>query len=441
MLLCTARLAPLAIAAVPVEQTFDAPASVDQDDMCLWVHPADPASSTLIASDKASGDVYVYDLAGTPLQTVPAVMPGNIDVRYGVELDGECVDLVAFNERDEQRIRVYQVNPVTRQLTRLDDGAIVTGPNYGFALERRADGSLFGYTGPQGASATVRQYLLHDNGAGAITGTPTAWQSQQGTVEGMVADDEAGTVYLAEEQVGIWRLSTSDASDKVLVAQVGDASGLAAEVEGLALYRSAGSTGLLIASSQGAGKFTVLQREPPHTPVGEFTVEGVGLTDGIEVLNIPLGDPFEQGIFAFHNGLACCPVQAAAWADVASELGVAIDTESWQPRRGCGAVLTVGLDSLSWTPWAPAQSYDVVRGDLSILHGTAGDFTQATTECLADDRVPTSLAYDAEPLAGHGEWYLVRGVAAFGPLSYDSFGPAQDGSRDAEIAAAVLACR
>ena len=39
-------------AAVAIRQVFSAPGSLDQDDMCIWVHPADPALSTVITSDK-----------------------------------------------------------------------------------------------------------------------------------------------------------------------------------------------------------------------------------------------------------------------------------------------------------------------------------------------------------------------------------------------------
>jgi hypothetical protein len=112
-------------------QTYDAPGSSDQDDMAFWVHPTDPSLSTIITADKGSGDVYVYDLDGTVLQAALASRPGNIDVRYGIPLGGQCVDLVAFNDRDEDIIRVYRVEPSTRMLVRVDTGNIVTGSNYG----------------------------------------------------------------------------------------------------------------------------------------------------------------------------------------------------------------------------------------------------------------------------------------------------------------------
>jgi hypothetical protein len=124
-----------------------------------------------------------------------------------------------------------------------------------------------------------------------------------------------------------------DDSDKTMIASVGDQSGLQADVEGVTIYYAANSAGYIIASSQGADKFTIIERKPPHHPVGEFGISGVGSTDGIDVLNISLNETFSQGIFTFHNGASCCPVQAVRWEDIASEVGgLIIDTDYFNPR-------------------------------------------------------------------------------------------------------------
>src|SRR5688572_16229988 len=91
----------------------------DQDDMCIWVHPTDRAQSLVITADKAANKVFVYDLAGKTVQSIPAKRPGNIDVRYGFSLGREEVDVVAFNGRAENKIFVYRVDPDTRRLERV----------------------------------------------------------------------------------------------------------------------------------------------------------------------------------------------------------------------------------------------------------------------------------------------------------------------------------
>lgn len=355
-------LAPPAHAAVPVAHVYAAPGSQDQDDMCIWLHPTDTSLSTIIASDKASGSVYVYDLGGSVLQSFATGKPGNIDIRYGFELGGACVDIVAFNERNSNTIRVYKVDAATRLLTRVDDGTIATGSNYGFTLYRHTDGTLYGFTGPSGGG-TYRQYRLFDDGCGRVKGQQTTWAFNASTVEGMVGDDDLGWVYLGEETSGIWRIDPMNAADATRIAIIGDASGLAGDVEGLAIYHGPGASGYLIASSQGASRFTVIGREPPHLPVGNFSLAGVGQTDGIDVSNLNLGPAFPNGIFTAHNGSNCCPVVAARWDSIAAALGgLLVDTASWDPRSDCG------MTSDARTP-APALH----------LNATPNPFNPATT--------------------------------------------------------------
>ncbi len=363
------------IAVVPVVQTYSDGTDGDQDDMCVWVHPTDLASSTIITTDKDNGTVYVYNLDGTVIQTLPSPQPGNIDVRYGFQLGSDCVDLVAFNERTENLIRVYRVNPTTRQLVRVDNGAIATpGGNYGFTLYRHSDGRLFAHTGPDGSGSVVSQYELMDNGSGQIAGAATGWQFDESTVEGMAGDDETGYLYFGEESAGVWRVDALDDTDKTLIAAVGDPSGLTSDVEGVTIYHAAGGAGYIIASSQGADKFTILNRQPPHAPVGEFSLTGVGNTDGIDVLNLNLGSLFPAGIFTAHNGEACCPVQAARWNAIAADVGgLTVDTQSWDPRtsnRNCQLSSTTTVAPPTTTTMPPTTT---------TLGGSGVSFVQAQT--------------------------------------------------------------
>ena len=99
-----------------------------------------------------------------------------------------------------------------------------------------------------------------------------------------------------------------------------------------------------------------------------------------------------------------------------------------------------GADAeLSWTAVAGATAYDAVRGDLSVLRTTLGDFATATDECLANNEPGTTLTYAGNPPPGEGYWFLVRG-ADCGGGSWESGGAGQVGLRDPEVEAAVAAC-
>jgi 3-phytase len=308
----------------------------DQDDMCFWLHPTDLSRSTVITSDKEARSLFVYDLQGNMLQALAVPKPGNIDVRYDFPLGGERVDIVALNDRKTDRIRVYKVDRATRLLARVDDDGILTGRNYGFSLYRSPQtGRTYAFTGPD-VETVVKQWELVDNGKGRISGLgPIRRIHPGGVVEGMVADDETGMLYLSEESGGVWKFGAEPAGDTVgtRIGTVGE-HGLVHDVEGITLYHRAGGAGYLIVSSQGNDSFKVYDRKPPHGFLGTFTVKGTTGTDGCDVINLPLGSAFPGGAFACHNGTSSpCPVELVKWSEIASGLGLVVDTAHWDPRR------------------------------------------------------------------------------------------------------------
>jgi len=103
-------------------------------------------------------------------------------------------------------------------------------------------------------------------------------------------------------------------------------------------------------------------------------------------------------------------------------------------------VLTLQDDLLTWTDISDSLSYDLIRGELGVLRASGGDFSAATTECLADNHPTTSLSYSPDPASQQGFWFLVRQVTAVAAGTYDSGGPAQIEARDAEVAASGQDC-
>ena len=311
----------------------------DQDDICLWVHPT-PSQSLVIASDKGANTIFVYDLQGNTLQSIQTDgQPGNIDVRYNFLLDGELVDIVAFNDRSNSEVDIYRVLPDDRQLAFLNsfDGGNWPDELYGFCLYHSQATGKF-YAIGAGASGQLRQWEMVDNGSGGINGIEMRTWSNGSQTEGMVADDENGLLFAANEVEGVYRYDAEpdDANpDGVLIAETGR-NGLTDDVEGVTIYYAAGGTGYLIVSSQGNDSFKVYNRRPPHAFVKSFTVSGAGSTDGIDVSNLNFGGDFSQGIFLLHDG-GSSPyvVHGCDYAD----LGLDIDTDYWNPRNTATAIL------------------------------------------------------------------------------------------------------
>ncbi len=69
----------------------------DQDDMCIWIHSADPTLSRIITSDKKAERLFVYGLDGRTIQRIATPKPGNISLRCNIPLGGKQVDLVALD--------------------------------------------------------------------------------------------------------------------------------------------------------------------------------------------------------------------------------------------------------------------------------------------------------------------------------------------------------
>jgi len=112
---------------------------------------------------------------------------------------------------------------------------------------------------------------------------------------------------------------------------------------------------------------------------------------------------------------------------------------------GSAATLTLGKAgpalALAWSVLLDASWYDVVRGTLSTLRASGGDFKVATANCVVAKTVATSHTLaEPDPPVGDGHWFLVRGSNCRGHGSYDTGASTQIGARDAEIAASAADC-
>jgi len=91
-----------------------------------------------------------------------------------------------------------------------------------------------------------------------------------------------------------------------------------------------------------------------------------------------------------------------------------------------------------WSQWG--YYTDIVRGSLTILAATGGDFGMATCRCLREDLDnPDAAAFEDPdvPSAGEGYWYLLRfdqySGCPNGEGTYNSRGGRQVGDRNLEI--------
>jgi len=80
---------------------------------------------------------------------------------------------------------------------------------------------------------------------------------------------------------------------------------LEADLEGLTIIAAAPNRTLLLASSQGDSSFHFYElRQSKHAHLGVFFVEGVGDTDGVHYVPVPIGLQYPLGLLVIQNGEA-----------------------------------------------------------------------------------------------------------------------------------------
>ncbi len=331
----------------PVNATEDA-----ADDIAIWVNPQDPALSTIIGTQKQGG-LMVYDLAGKELQYLADGKMNNVDLRYNFPLGDEKVTIVTASNRTNNSIAIYKVNHITRKLENIADRAIVTGFNdqvYGLCMYHNQSANKY-YVFINDMLGAVEQWELYDNG-GLVNAALIRHFSVSSQVEGCVVDDILGYFYLAEEDVGIWKFDADpNANTKShLIDTVLKQNGhIDPDVEGLAIYYLNENEGYLIASNQGTNPysiyhkedstFTVYNRAGNNEYLGRFYIDAnknlgideVSDTDGIDVINVPLGKDFPYGVFIAQDGVNTLPkknqnFKLVPWENIADALGLKKDT-------------------------------------------------------------------------------------------------------------------
>ncbi len=124
------------------------------DDMALWPNPTNPANSVVIGANKATsgGGVAVFDMKGAMKQFRKDGYIANIDIR-NYKLGGRDVVLLGANDRGNNTIEFWELNPSTQQLSAplsARDIKTSTGaPNYGFCFYQSAkSGKLYAFVTP-----------------------------------------------------------------------------------------------------------------------------------------------------------------------------------------------------------------------------------------------------------------------------------------------------
>lgn len=288
----------------------------DTDDPAIWINSANPAASLVLGTDKdQDGALYVFDLQGKIIQdkVVPHLQrPNNVDVEYGMNLQGRATDIAVVTERFTHKLRIFSVP----DMKPIDGGGIEvfvgeTMPEYrdlmGIALYKDPAGKIYAIvgrkTGPRNGSY-LWQYLLEDDGQGRVKGTLVrkfGLFSGKKEIESIAVDDPLGYVYYSDEGYGVRKYYADPAKGNEELGAFGR-KGFKQDHEGISIYAVTDSTGYILVSDQQTNRFHIFTREGslgnPHQHVLVKTVHLSTLeSDGSEVIARPLNNTFTKGLF------------------------------------------------------------------------------------------------------------------------------------------------
>lgn len=294
-------------------ETTPVPAKAGEDaadDPAIWVCEHNINQSKVIGTNKKDG-LAVYNLDGEQVFYYSVGKINNIDNRYNFPLNGDSVDILVGTNRSNNTLLIYKINKEDGSLEDIAARDIVSEVDdvYGVCMyESHVNNNFYAFL--NGKNGVIEQYLLLATPENKIDVELVKTRKLDSQPEGMVADDENGTLYVGEEDKGIWKFGAepNDTIPGKLIANSGHSNKfIEYDVEGLTLYCIQGGNGYLIASSQGNYSYAIFSRNGSNEYITSFritdgTVDGVEETDGLEVVNLALGDKFPNGLLVVQDG-------------------------------------------------------------------------------------------------------------------------------------------
>lgn len=288
----------------------------DSDDPAIWINPLDASKSLVIGTDKATeGGLYVFDLQGKiqhNLVVKGLKRPNNVDVAYGLMLNGKATDIAITTERFTHKLRIFSLP----DLKPVDNGGLPmfegeTAPEFrdlmGISIYTSKAGKMYAIvgrkTGPEDGTY-LWQYLLTDDGAGHVKAELVrkfGQYSGKKEIEAIAVDNELGYIYYSDEQFGV-RQYYADPEKGSKELSLFATTGFKEDHEGISIYKTSATEGYILVSDQGANQFHIFNRAgTAKNPYAHELLKVVKVSanhsDGSDVVNVPLNNTFKHGLF------------------------------------------------------------------------------------------------------------------------------------------------
>ena len=265
------------------------------DDMCVLENFNNPESSLIISSDKQYG-IIVYDLEGNKLYDYEVGRINNVDIipsksgqdKYlvaGTNRTYNSIDLYIFNSNGElEKNIVREVVPSLKDvygITFYDDEY----NTYVFVSDKKGNVEQWSFNNDESNPEIKFERKLKFSSL----------------VEGLVADESKGKIYIGQERKGIWELNAFPSFDSQKKLIFKKSKNFKPDFEGLALRDDGNGEGYLIASVQGSNGYLIVDRKSLVAKIffriidGD-KIDGTTETDGIDVSSIKTSK-FPNGFF------------------------------------------------------------------------------------------------------------------------------------------------
>lgn len=276
------------------------------DDAAVWIHPENPDLSVILTTLKASNQkpvkptgILTYDLSGKQLQFLEDGTPNNIDTRPGFPFPDQPATLIAASHWYTDKIAFYRMNHESRTLNKLTEFQSGVGQLRGLCMGKAKDTyHLIGV----GSSGIVEHYqIVTPENVELIN----RWQLSS-EAEGCVIDDNTNTLFVAEENVGVWQFNLFTGDQPTALDEVRWFGPLKRGLEGLALV-TVNNRQHLVVSVQEKHRFAIYDLTT-NEYLGTFkidskqNVDGVSKTDGVHIEPFA-STSFPKGIMILHDNL------------------------------------------------------------------------------------------------------------------------------------------
>ena len=281
------------IANVETEPVFAG--DVAADDMCVLENFNNPEKSLIISSDKKYG-IIVYDLDGVKLYDYEVGRINNVDILPSRSIQNKYI--VAGTNRTYNSIDIYSFNSkgelenliLRKEIPSLKDV-------YGVTFYRDEFNTYLFISDKKG---NVEQWSYNNDEVNSEVKFVRKLRFSS-LVEGLVADESKGKIYMGQERKGIWELNASPKleEDKKLIFKKNKY--FKPDFEGLTIRDDGDGKGYLITSVQGSNGYLIIDRNSLKAKmffriIDGNKIDGTTETDGIDVSSIKTSK-FPNGFF------------------------------------------------------------------------------------------------------------------------------------------------